>query len=340
MTSSPSASPAPDAVPARDDPGPLTSLGVVRRLLARHGVGADASFGQNFLVDDAALRAIVTAAELDSDDEVWEVGPGLGTLTRELARRARRVVTVELDQRMLPVLAETLAPWPEVEVRQADALQVDFGAAAGGAVFVANLPYNVGTAVLGRVLTAGRFRRAVVLVQREVGERLVATAGTPAYGSLSLWVAHHGRARVVRHVPPGAFHPPPKVTSAVVRIDLDRDARPDDRTFALVRDAFRHRRKTLVANLRAVGLEADAVRRVLVAEGFDPQDPCRGARPRRVPPPRHGPRAARAGRVNAGPCGVAPGGRRRGGALYCCGEQRALAARPRGRRLGRRWVHG
>lgn len=271
MTSSPSASPAPDAVPARDAPGPLTSLGVVRGLLARHGAGADPSFGQNFLVDDAALRAIVAAAEIGPDDEVWEVGPGLGTLTRELARRAKRVVAVELDRRMLPVLAETLAPWPHVDVRHADALDVDFGAAAPGSVFVANLPYNVGTAVLSRVLTAGRFRRAVVLVQREVGERLVATAGTAAFGSLSLWVAHHGRARVVRHVPPGAFHPPPKVTSAVVRVDLDADVRPDDRTFALVRDAFRHRRKTLVANLRAVGRPADGVRAVLEAQGLDPR---------------------------------------------------------------------
>ncbi len=271
MTSSPSASPAPDAVPARDDPGPLTALGVVRGLLARHGVGADPHFGQNFLVDDAALRAIVAAADLGPEDEVWEVGPGLGTLTRELARRAKRVVAVELDRRMLPVLAETLAPWPHVEVRHADALHVDFGAAAPGALFVANLPYNVGTAVLSRVLTAGRFGRAVVLVQREVGDRLVAAPGSPAYGSLSLWVAHHGRARVVRLVPPGAFHPPPKVTSAVVRIDLDRDAVPDERTFLLVRDAFRHRRKTLVANLRAVGQPAEHVRAVLEAQGLDPR---------------------------------------------------------------------
>jgi 16S rRNA (adenine1518-N6/adenine1519-N6)-dimethyltransferase len=271
MTSSPSASPAPDAVPARDAPGPLTSLGVVRGLIARHGVGADRSFGQNFLVDDAALRAIVAAADVGPADEVWEVGPGLGTLTRELARRAPRVVAVELDRRMLPVLAETLAPWPHVEVRHGDALEVDFAAAAPGALFVANLPYNVGTAVLSRVLSAGRFARAVVLVQREVGDRLVATAGTPAYGSLSLWVAHHGRARVVRLVPPGAFHPPPKVTSAVVRLDLDPEARPDERTFALVRDAFRHRRKTLVANLRAVGQPAERVRAVLEAQGLDPR---------------------------------------------------------------------
>jgi 16S rRNA (adenine1518-N6/adenine1519-N6)-dimethyltransferase len=271
MTSSPSASSGPEAVPAHDPPGPLTALGVVRGLLARHGLGADQAFGQNFLVDVAALRAIVAAADLGADDEVWEVGPGLGTLTRELARRTRRVVAVELDDRLLPVLAETLAPWPNVDVRHGDALQAEYGSAASGALFVANLPYHVGTAVLSRILAAGRFRRAVVLVQREVGDRLVAAPGTLAYGSLSLWVAHHGRARIVRLVPPGAFHPPPKVTSAVVRIDLEPGVEPDERTFALVRDGFRHRRKTLVANLRAAGLEADRVRSELAALGLDPR---------------------------------------------------------------------
>lgn len=256
-------------VPAREAPGPLTSLGVVRGLLERHGLNAARSLGQNFLVDDAALRAIVAAADLAPGDEVWEVGPGLGTLTRELARRAGHVVAVELDGRLLPVLAETLAPWPHAEVRLADALAVDWAEAAPGALFVANLPYNVGTAVLGRVLASRRFRRAVVLVQREVGERLAARAGSAAYGSLSLWVAHHGRARLVRLVPPGAFHPAPKVTSAVVRLDLDPEVAPDPRTFALVRDAFRHRRKTLVANLRAVGVDAERTRAALTTLGLD-----------------------------------------------------------------------
>lgn len=270
MPSSPSASSTAELeVPAREPPGPLTALGVVRGLLARHGLRADKAFGQNFLVDDAALRAVVAAADVGPDDEVWEVGPGLGTLTRELARRARRVVAIELDARVLPVLAETLAPWPHAEVRPADALHVDWSEASAGALFVANLPYHVGTAVLTRVLASGRFRRVVVLVQREVGDRLVAAPGSAAYGSLSLWVAHHGRARLVRLVPPGAFHPPPKVTSAVVRIDVDPHAVPDPATFALVRDAFRHRRKTLVANLRAVGVDAERARDALAALGLD-----------------------------------------------------------------------
>jgi 16S rRNA (adenine1518-N6/adenine1519-N6)-dimethyltransferase len=254
------------------DRGPdLTSPRVVRDLLRRHGLAADTSLGQHFLIDRATLTAIVGAADLTQRDEVWEVGPGLGTLTVELARRAGRVIAIELDRRLLPVLAETLAPWPHAEVRHADALRVDFATAAPGAAFVANLPYQVGTAVLSRVLSCGRFARAVVLVQKEVAERLVATAGSPAYGSLSLWVAHHARARIVRSVPAGAFLPPPKVTSAVVRLDVDPAARPDPATFGLIRDGFRHRRKTLVANLRAVGDDPSDVQRALEELGFDPR---------------------------------------------------------------------
>lgn len=261
----------PDDVPTHEPPGPLTALGVVRDVMARHGLAADKGFGQNFLVDVPALRAIVTAADVACGDTVWEVGPGLGTLTRELARRAGHVVTIELDARMLPVLRETLAAWSNVEVWPRDALTVDYDAAPSGALFVANLPYHVGTAVLTRVVGAGRFRRAVVLVQREVAERLVAVPGSSAYGSLSLWIAHHGRPRIVRHVPPGAFHPPPKVISSVVRIDLDPEIPPDPPTFALVRAAFRHRRKTLVANLRAVGYAPERVQEELAALGRDPR---------------------------------------------------------------------
>jgi len=276
----------------------LASPRVVRDLLRRHGLAADTSLGQHFLIDRAALTAIVGAADLTPRDEVWEVGPGLGTLTVELAHRAGRVIAIELDRRLLPVLAETLAPWPHAEVRHADALRVDFVPAAPGAAFVANLPYHVGTAVLSRVLSCGRFARAVVLVQKEVAERLVATAGCAAYGSLSLWVAHHARARIVRSVPAGAFLPPPKVTSAVVRLDVDPTARPDPVTFALVRDGFRHRRKTLVANLRAAGDDPGDVQRALEELGVDPRaraevldlaafrSLARRLRPRRVSEPR------------------------------------------------------
>jgi 16S rRNA (adenine1518-N6/adenine1519-N6)-dimethyltransferase len=201
---------------------------------------------------------------------VWEVGPGLGVLTRALAAAAQRVVTVELDARLLSVLDETLADAHNVAVRHGDALRVDWTEARAGSRFAANLPYNVGTAVLVKALTSGRFARLGVLLQREVAERLVAAAGTSAYGSLSLLIAHHGRARITRRVAAGAFMPPPAVTSAVVTIDVDPDARPDPTTFALVRAGFRHRRKTLLSNLRLAGLEADVVRAALADLGLPP----------------------------------------------------------------------
>lgn len=254
--------------PARD---PLTSVRVVRALLERHGLRADKRFGQHFLTDQAVVAAVVAAADVGSRDEVWEVGPGVGVLTRALAERAERVVSIELDGRLLPLLEQTLAGHDNVELRHADALRVDLAEARPGSVLAANLPYNVGTAVLLRALSAGRFRRIGVLVQLEVAERLVARAGERAFGSLSLHVAHYGSARITRRVAAGAFMPPPAVTSAVVAIDLAPDVQSDPRTFALVRRGFAHRRKTLLANLRMAGLSADAVRAALDACGLDPR---------------------------------------------------------------------
>ncbi len=262
-----------DAVAADDAPfdprhHALTSPRVIHALLARHGLRADKGFGQHFLTDPHTVTAVVQAAGIGPSDEVWEVGPGLGVLTRAVAGAARKVVAVELDARLLPLLRETLADAPNVEVRHEDALRVAWAEASPGSVFAANLPYNVGTAVLVRVLTSGRFARIGVLLQREVAERLVAGPGTPAYGSLSLLVAHHGRARIVRRVAPGAFLPPPAVTSAVVAIDVDLERRSDPKTFALIRTGFRHRRKTLASNLRLVGVDAGVARSALDALGL------------------------------------------------------------------------
>jgi len=249
----------------------LTSLRDVRALLSRHGLQANKRLGQHFLVDRSALRAIVEAAELVWGDQVWEVGPGLGTLSVALASRAHEVRCIELDRRMLAVLAETLKPFPNAQVLHGDALAFDWREASQGAKFVANLPYQVGTAIISALLESRRFARLVVLVQREVAERLVAPPGSAAFGSLSLWVAHHGRARIVRNVAPGAFAPPPKVVSAVVRIDPDPTAQPDPETFSLIRTAFRHRRKTLLANLRAAGVTRATAEGAMVTLGIDPK---------------------------------------------------------------------
>src|SRR5690554_1582484 len=256
---------------------PLTARGRVNDLLTRHGLRADKGFGQNFLVDPSVLHATLQAAELRAGDHVLEVGPGLGVLTHALASAGRHVTSVERDRRLLPVLEETLADLAEgpgggtVEVVPADAMHFDLARMPLGSLLVANLPYNVATPIIARALESGRFRRLVVLVQREVGERLAATPSSPAYGALSLLVAHFGRARLVKSVPPGAFYPPPKVTSAVVRVDVDEAARPDPGLFELIHQAFAHRRKTLRKNLEYAGLERENVLAALQDLDLDPR---------------------------------------------------------------------
>ena len=249
----------------------LTSKRVVHDLLDRFGLRADKGFGQNFLVDAHALSAIIDAADLAPDDTVLEVGPGLGTLTRALAARAGRVLALEADRRLAPLLEHTLAGLDNVEVRHADALAFDFSELPAASLLVSNLPYNVGTAVLIRALEAGVFARMVVLVQREVAERLAAAPGAAAFGSLSLFAQHHARTRVVRHVGPGSFDPPPKVTSSVVRLDIDPGARPEPALFAFVRLGFAHRRKTLVKGLELAGFERARVVAALEALDLDPR---------------------------------------------------------------------
>jgi len=253
---------------AADRVRPLTSPSRVAELLRRHGLTPDRGFGQNFLVDAATLTAIVDAAAIAPTDTVFEAGPGLGVLTRALAERAGRVVSVELDRRLVPVLAETLSGLGNVELVEGDAVRFDFGRLPEGALLVANLPYNAATAVVTRALESGRFTRLVFLVQREVAERLTAGAGTPAYGSLSLLVRHFGEARQVRRVPPGAFLPPPKVTSSVVRIDVRAGARPDPELFAFIRTCFAHRRKTLVKTLVMAGYDRARVEAALQRLGL------------------------------------------------------------------------
>lgn len=249
--------------------GSLTSPSTVAALLRRYGLTPDKGFGQNFLVDASAMSAIVEAAAIGPADVVFEVGPGLGALTVELAARAGRVVSVELDRRLAPALTETLAAFDNVELVQGDAARFDFLTLPRGSLLVANLPYNVATAVLTRALESGRFARMVFLVQREVAERLTAEAGAPAFGALSLLVGHFGHARRVRHVPPGAFLPPPKVTSSVVRIDVRPDARPEPALFALIRKGFAHRRKTLAKNLAMAGYPRETVLDALDRLGLD-----------------------------------------------------------------------
>ena len=249
-------------------------------LLRRHDIRATTSLGQRFLVDRTVLAAIVDAAELSTNDDVLEVGPGPGVLTAALAARVRSVTAVELDPRMVGLLEETLAEHKNVRVVQADALKVDLLGLSSRPVtrIVANLPYQITTPLLERFLAdARRPPLVVVLVQQEVARRIAASErAARERGYLSVFVQSFAEPRIVRRVPARAFRPAPRVDSAVVA--LRTRARPafaplaQEQFLRLVSDVFRHRRKQLRSALgHEAGLDrdraTDALRRAgIVAE--------------------------------------------------------------------------
>jgi len=246
----------------------------------RPAIRAKKSLGQHFLRDRGVLGRILAAAELGPGDRVLEIGAGDGTLTAPLAEHAARVVAVETDRRRLPALRARFPPGGAVELVEADALELDLEGLRGLAPLkcVSNLPYNVATAVLERLLAArGLFSLLVLMFQREVARRLVAGAGEPGYGSLSVATAYRAEARLVCTVPRTAFRPPPRVESAVVRLA----PRPtpllppaEERVLErIVRGGFAQRRKTLLNSIARSGaaVSAERVAAALAARGIDPR---------------------------------------------------------------------
>jgi 16S rRNA (adenine1518-N6/adenine1519-N6)-dimethyltransferase len=247
----------------------LTSPRVVRDLLDRYGLRADKRFGQNFLVERGYLQKIVEAVGLEPGQTVYEVGPGLGTLSSALAEAGARVVSIEMDRRLEAVYAETLAGLP-VQIIWGDALTFDWTGVSPRSLFAGNLPYNIATPLITKLLLSGRFRRIVALVQKEVALRMTAQPGTAEYGLLSLRVQYHAQARRIVDLPPGAFFPPPKVTSSVIR--LEPNANPDHPAlFRLIEAAFAQRRKTLINALKAGGYASEEVSQALLALNLPPQ---------------------------------------------------------------------
>jgi 16S rRNA (adenine1518-N6/adenine1519-N6)-dimethyltransferase len=220
-----------------------------RSVLARHGMSPKRSFSQNFLISERVVRAIVQACALTADERVIELGPGCGTLTQALAAACGRVIAVERDPDMLHILESEFDP-QRVQVVRGDAKYVDLeGLGAGAPIKVAgNLPYAITGSILRHLIDHWQsVERAVLMVQREVRDRLVAQPDTADYGALSVFTAHVFQVETVVHVPRTAFFPAPKVTSSVVRLTpLPTPRAPQIPQFAsVVRAAFQARRKTL-----------------------------------------------------------------------------------------------
>ena len=260
----------------------LCDINTIRAVLGRHGFHFSRSLGQNFLTDESVPRRIAEMSGAAEAENVVEVGPGMGCLTAELCRRAEKVVAVELDRALLPVLDETLAEFDNFEVVQGDVLSLDLAALCrekfgdGRAVACANLPYYITTPAITALLESGAFEQVTVMVQKEVAQRICAAPGTAAYSAFTIYVQYHAAAEILFDVPADCFVPRPKVDSAVLRLTPLKEpavkTQDEKLFFALVRAAFNMRRKTLVNALGPVlgsSMGKEEITELVLSVGLD-----------------------------------------------------------------------
>ena len=255
----------------------------LKDVLGRHGFSFSKSLGQNFLIDGNIVRKIVDEANIAKEDYVIEIGPGMGTLTEELALRAKKVIAIEIDPSLLPVLDETiLTKYNNVEIIHNDVLKVDLKAliqekCEGKSVkVVANLPYYVTTPIIGKLIEDElNLDCIIVMVQKEVAERMESGPGGKEYGSLSVFVNFYTNPKIVVKVPKTVFIPQPKIDSAVIKLSIKKDL-PDvdkDKFFKVVKASFSKRRKTILNCLSTYGFAFDkeTVKESLENIGISPE---------------------------------------------------------------------
>ncbi|GAJ27328.1 dimethyladenosine transferase [Liquorilactobacillus sucicola DSM 21376 = JCM 15457] len=258
-----------------------------RAIMETYGLSFKKSLGQNFLTDVNVLKKIVNAAQVDENDDVIEIGPGIGALTEQIAKKAHSVLALELDDRLIPVLSETLAPYDNIQVLRQDVLKADLKDLLARhfdgqhqVKVVANLPYYITSPIILHLLETGiHFEAIVVMMQREVAERLGARPGTKAYGSLTVRVQYQMNVQVAFIVPKTVFVPQPKVDSAIVVLDpKEVQVLPQNEQlfFKVVRGCFQHRRKNIWNNLLAFlgkqTVDKEKLQRVLAELNISPKE--------------------------------------------------------------------
>lgn len=266
----------------------LCDIRDIKALLDRHGFHFSKSMGQNFLIEGWVPQQIAESAGGGEKIGVLEIGPGIGPLTAQLAKRCGKVVSVELDKALLPVLAETMGGFDNVEIVPGDIMKLDIPTLIADKldgltpIACANLPYNITTPVITALLEAGCFARITVMIQREVALRICAAPGTPDYGAFSVLCQYHAQCERLFDVGPECFLPAPKVTSSVIRLTphpKPAEVEDEDAFFRVVRAAFAQRRKTLLNALSSAFSSThskDALRDAISACGL-PED-VRGER--------------------------------------------------------------
>lgn len=260
----------------------LTDIGTIKDLLARRGFRFSKALGQNFIVNPAVCPRMADESGIDSESGVIEIGAGIGVLTAELAKRAKKVVCIELDAKLLPILDETLADFDNVEIINADVLKTDLAALIeekfkGMSVYVcANLPYYITSPVIMSLLESKLPLTAItVMVQREAAQRLCAPVGSRLSGAVTVAVDYYAEAKKLFDVSAGSFMPAPKVDSSVIRLDIRKQpsvAVKDEKLFfSMVHAAFGQRRKTASNSISSgTGISKDAVARAIEQCGLPP----------------------------------------------------------------------
>lgn len=254
----------------------IANKNVTLHILKTFGIQTSKKLGQNFLIAPDIVEQIVEAAQLTPQDDVLEIGPGIGTLTQGLAETGCRVTAVEIDRRLIDVLAKTLDGYNNVRVIHGDILKIDISReiAAQKYKVVANLPYYITTPIIMRLLEERwPIDVLVTMVQKEVAQRMVAAPGSKDYGALSVAVQYYSEPQIVLNVPPYAFIPPPAVESAVIRCRIRTipavQVKQEAIFFRTVKAAFAQRRKTLQNALQSAGLTKDQVQHILAVAEID-----------------------------------------------------------------------
>lgn len=249
---------------------------VTRYILQRFGLHMSKRLGQNFLIDAGIVQGIVDAADIKPSDRVLEIGPGIGTLTQALCEAGADVTCVELDKRLPEILAHTLESYDNVRVIQGDILKVNILEIMGEEPFkvVANLPYYITTPIIMELLEKHLpITDIVVMVQKEVAERMAATPGGKTYGALSVAVQYYTVPEIALYVPPRSFMPPPEVDSVVVDCKVRQEPAVDlideKMFFRVVKAAFGQRRKTLNNALKSIGVDKNIIADVLAQAGIE-----------------------------------------------------------------------
>lgn len=246
-----------------------------KALLNQYGFNFKKSLGQNFLIDVNIIQKIIDASDIGENTGIIEIGPGMGSLTEQLAKKAKKVVAFEIDQRLIPVLKDTMGPYENVEIINEDILKADIAhyvtehlADCDNIMVVANLPYYITTPILLNLMQQTLpIDGYVVMMQKEVGERLNAQVGTKAYGSLSIVTQYYTETSKVLTVPKTVFLPPPNVDSIVVKLmkrqtpEVDID--DEDRFFKMTKAAFSQRRKTISNNYQSLFVDGKANKEII-----------------------------------------------------------------------------